>query len=60
MIFLGTPIAKAMLWVNTVAYERRGREQKPLDTAVVYSVNDDYYSCGLGRGLSKRVNNPPQ
>ena len=35
-------MAKALLWPNTDAEERRRGDQTGLDTLVVHAVNDEY------------------
>ncbi len=42
MISHGTPKAKAIIEVYSDAEERKRREQKGLETLVVYALNDDH------------------
>ncbi len=39
-------MAKAAVWVNTGAEERKRGEQTGLDTLVVHAVNDENWTLG--------------
>jgi len=56
----GTSKAKALIYAATDTDTRKQREQKGLDTLVVFAVNDEYLFLDDFRNLANAKNIPPE